>query len=67
LSEAFDPREFVGRAPPLLDRENERKRLAFACFVEAHGLLDAVILDDEVFGLQSVHNCPPRIFDQSGE
>ena len=34
---------------------------------EAHGLLHAIILDHEVFGLESVHNCVLRISDKSGK
>lgn len=63
-SESQHSRELVRRTASGLDRENERDRLTFRCIVEADWLSDAIILDDEIFGLQAVEE-PILIFDES--
>ena len=51
---------------PTLDRDHQRDRLGLGRFVQIGHLFDAIVFDDEILGLQSVHHVAVCISHQRG-
>ena len=60
----LDTGELIIRAASALDGHDQRNRLPLRRFIKAHFLSRAIVLHDDVLGLESIHDSALLIFDQ---
>src|ERR1700723_917339 len=59
-------RKLITGPPAALDRNHHRDRLPFRRFIKMHDLLHAIVLDDKIFRIESIHNLTLRALHQRG-